>query len=284
MLSSTDAAPRRIIRTAPAFFANSIIAVALAVGIARLVEMLGVAVVGAFAGREPVVNHVFTTLRVPGSEPVELAAPAASLIVGIVLLMLYPGSKDRSAGRLLMLWTLLFCFRNALVEVARAAFDENTALGGVLSESSLDPNVVLTFSILAIVGLVLVSVGAAPAFLSFSRHRSEISTWPERLRFMASIALVPGMLGPLAAIPFFVPDQGSGVISLLPQLGVFVVVTTIAGIFVKSVPPPEVIEERGLALGLLSGYAFLFLVYRFGLGPGLVFPPWDENLRLTWRP
>ncbi len=283
-MKESSASSPLVIRTAPAFFANSLVAVGLAVGIARLVEQAGVAIAGGLLGHEPVMTNAFTLLRSPGVEPVALAAPAASLAVGIVLLMLYPGSKDRSAGRLLMLWTLLFCFRNGLAEIARGAFDETSVMGSVFANGSLPRSVHLTISGMAIVGLGLVATGAAPAFLSFSRHRTEIGSWTERLRFMASIALLPGLVGPLLAVPLFIPDQGSGLVASLPLVGVFIILTCVAALFVKSVPPPQVVEERGLAFGLLIGYALAFIVFRFGLAPGLNIPPWDENLRLVWRP
>lgn len=273
-----------VIRTSPAFFANSIVAVSLAVAVARLVEQVGVAAAGAWVGRDPVLTNAFTVLRIPGSEPVGLAAPAASLLVGIVLLMLYPGSKDRSVGRLMMLWTLLFCLRNGLLEIARGAFDEQSAVGAAFLDSGMSSGVQLTISVIAILGLALIAFGAAPAFLSFSRHRTEIGNWRERLRFLVSIALVPAMIGPLLAVPFFVPDQGSGLVATLPLIGLFIVATCLAGLLVKSVPPPEVVEERGLAFGLLISYALTFIVFRFGLAPGLPIPPWSETLEFTWRP
>jgi hypothetical protein len=254
------------------------------VACARLFELAVTAVAGWSAGRDPVLYNSAVDFRAPGSDTVYIAQPAAALFLGFTLLLLYPGSKDRSSGRLVMLWTLLFAFRNAFVAFAVASVDPESPVARALAEWDVPEGVDLVVAIVGALGLVLVAIGAAAAFLSFSRHRSEVATAKERLRFAASIALLPGLAGPLLAVPMFLPDAGTGFVSTLPLAGAFVVITTLAASFTKSFAPPQVIEERGVSIGLVIAFAVVVLVTRFGLGPGVPIPPWDSSLQLTWRP
>lgn len=273
-----------VIRTSTGFFANSVLAAALGVACARLFEQLSVAVTAAIAGRDPVLTNSAVVLNEPGSDLVMLAQPISSLVLGFVLLMLYPGSKDRSAGRLVMLWTLLFAFRNASIALAMAAVDEASPVALALAEWNAPDGIDLVVAIVGALGLVLIATGAASAFLSFSRHRSEVASARERLRFAGSIALIPGLAGPLLAVPMFLPDAGTGFVSTLPLAGAFVLITTLAAAATKSFAPPQVIEERTLSIGLIMAFVLVLLVAKFGLGPGVPIPPWDDRLRLTWRP
>jgi hypothetical protein len=281
-MSTVVEARRTVIRTVPVFFMNSVLAVTIGIVVARLVELSAVALAGAVAGRDPVIRLSGVELRAAGSDWVALAAPVAGVFVGLVLLLLYPGSRDRSPGRLAMLWTMLFCFRAGLVGFASGALDESTALGSELASLDLPGGIDIVIAVAALLALALVAVGAAPAFLSFARHRSEVGTRLERMRFAASIVLVPAIVGPLLAIPMFLPDA-SGFIGTLPTIGLFVLLTVICAPFTTAFRPPEVVEERGLSLGLVAGLAFVIVFMRFGIGSGMPIPPWDESLNLTWR-
>lgn len=272
------------IRTAPSFFANSLLASAIGVALARLAEQFSVSVVSAFAGREPVLTNNTVVFEGFGSDLVLLAGPVTSLLLGITLLLLYPGSKDRSSGRLVMLWTMLFAFRNATVALLQGAVDSESALGAAFSTWQVPDGIDVALAIVGGLALVLVAVGAAPAFLSFSRHRSEVSSARERLRFAGSIALIPGLAGPLLAVPMFLPDAGTGFVTSLPLAGAFIVITVVVAAWTKSFRPPQVIEERSISIGLVATFVAVVLVVRFGLGPGVPIPPWNDSLDLTWRP
>lgn len=283
-MSVTVNKPSSAIRTSPGFFANSLIAAALGVGLSHLFALLVLAISAAIAGRDPVITSTTVTLRAPGSDLVLLAQPVGSLALAFLLLVLFPGSKDRSSGRLVMLWTMLFSFRNAAVAMIDAAFDDGSAVAQALDVWNAPSGVALVVAIVGFVGLLLVAVGAAAAFLSFSRHRTEVASARERLRFVSFIALLPGLAGPLLAVAFFLPADGSGFIRTLPLAGIFIVVTVFAAAVTKSFVPPQVIEERTLSVGLVAAFALVILLTRYGLGPGIPVPPWDDQLQLTWRP
>jgi len=236
---NTEERRRTVIRTAWSFFANSIIAAGLAVVFSRWIEEFGIAVWGAFAGRDPVFTNIVTQFRSPGSDIAYLGGPVASIVAGVFFLMIYPGAKDRSVGKLTMLWTILFCFRTGFLDIAISMFAVNSDTGRALTAVSLPDGLDVIIAAAGILGLVLVAVGAAPAFLGFSRHLTEVNTPSERFRFVASIALVPAIVGPLLAVPFFLPDQNTGFLATLPFAGLFVIITLLAAPGTKNFLAPQ---------------------------------------------
>ncbi|MDX1447447.1 MAG: hypothetical protein R3246_00155 [Acidimicrobiia bacterium] len=288
-MTQTNADERRstVIRTSWGFFVNSIIAASLAVVFTRLIEQFGIAVWGAFQGREPVLTNVVTYFRedpAGASDLVYLGGPVATIAAGVFLLMIYPGAKDRSVGKLTVLWTILFCFRTGFMDVLSVPFSEDSNVARALQTMELPDGLDVIIATAGGLGLVLIALAAAPAFLSFSRHLSEVNTPSERFRYVASIAMVPAIVGPLLSVPFFVPDQGTGFLATLPFYGVFVVITLLAAPQTKHFLAPQLAEERTLSWGLVASLLLVFLVTRFGLEPGLVIPPWDDLYQWSFRP
>lgn len=273
-----------VIRTSWGFFANSILAALLGVVFARLVEQFGVAVAGAILDRDPVFTHVVTTLGASGSDLVFAGGTAASLLVGVGLLLVFPGAEDRSIGKLAALWTILFCFRNAFADLIRIPLDAESPAALALAELSLPAGLDIVLAITGALGLLLVGLAAAPAFLGFSRHRSEVATKQERLRFMGSIALIPAITAPLMATIFFVPDNGSGYISQLPLLGLFVLISMVAAPWTTEIRAPQLVAERGVSWGLVAVVVVVLVAQRVLLEPGVPIPPWNEDLSWHLRP
>ena len=282
-MTATANKPFAAIRTSPGFFANSLIASALGVALSHLFSIFVLAIVAAVAGRDPVLTATSVQMRAPGSDIVLLAQPIGAVVLGFVLLLLFPGSKDRSSGRLVMLWTMLFSLHAATTAMVAGALDDESPIALALKEWQVPSGVDMVIAIVGGLGLLLIAVGAASAFLSFSRHRSEVANAKERLRFTSLIALLPGLAGPLVAVAVFLPDDGSGYIKTLPLAGIFIVVTVLAAAATKSFAPPQVIEERTLSVGLVASLALVILAARYGLAPGVPIPPWDDQLQLTWR-
>lgn len=280
---TVEAAPRTVIRTSPGFFVNSLIAATLAVVFSRLIEQLGIAIGGAFLGREPVFTNVTTELGAAGSDTVYLGATIASLVSGISFLLLYPGAKDRSAGKLMVLWMTLFSFRNAFVDMAFVPLSERSFLGRALGAFELPPGIDLVVAVAGVAGIILVALAAAPAFLGFNRHLSEVYTAKDRLRYVATIAVVPGVVAPLLAVLFFVPD-GSGYLAGLPLAGIFTVVTLLAAPGTKRVSAPKVIEERMVSWGLVGTAVAVLVLVHILFQPGVPIPPWNEDLSFRFRP
>jgi hypothetical protein len=288
-VTQTNAEERRrtVIRTAWGFFANSILAAALGVAFARIIEQFGIAVWGAFAGLDPVLTNVVTDFRDSGAGTSDLAylgGPVAAIAAGVFFLLIYPGAKDRGVGKLTVLWTILFCFRTGFADVAMVPFSEESNTARALATIEMPDGLDVIIATAGGLGLILIAIAAAPAFLGFSRHLSEVNTPRERFRYVASIALVPAIVGPLLSVLFFVPDQGSGFLAGLPFYGLFVIVTLLAAPQTKHFLAPQLAEERTLSWGLVIGFFIVFLVARFALEPGVPIPPWDENFQWSFRP
>lgn len=271
-----------VIRTNWGFFVNSIVAAAIGVVVARLIEQAGVAIAGLIAGRDPVFTTVVTELRSEGSELVYLGGTVASLVVGAIMLTMYPNALDRSVGKLQMLWVILFTLRNGFFDLATTAYSDTSpvaiALGTFEAPAALD----VVISVTGLLGLILVALAAAPAFLGFSRHRSEILTGFERIRYVGTLGLLPALAGPLLAVAFFLPDRDTGYVATLPFIGIFLVITTLAARWTREIKEPRLVQERSLSIALVLAALLLFAVLRFFIEPGVVIPPWDESL--NWQP
>lgn len=271
-----------MIRTAPGFFVNSIVAAALGVVLARLIEQAGVAIAGLLADREPVFTTVVTELRADGTDLVFLGGTVASLVVGASMLALYPNAIDRSVGKLQMLWVILFTLRNGFFDLATTAYVDDSPVALALGTFDAPAGLDVVLSVTGALGLLLVAFAAAPAFLGFSRHRSEILTGIERIRYVATLGLLPALAGPLIAVAFFIPDRGTGYVRTLPFVGLFLVITTIAARWTREIREPQLVQERSLSIALILSAVIVFAVLRFLVEPGIALPPWDDSL--NWRP
>ncbi|MFO7549582.1 MAG: hypothetical protein R6X29_12045 [Acidimicrobiia bacterium] len=278
-------APARVmpIRTSWAFIANSVVGSILGLASAFLAYHVGLGVGGWIAGRDPELLNTGTVFRAEGSDLAYLGGVAGALVLALLLLSLYPQSRDRSAGRLVMLWTILFAFVAALADFVRAYTDGSSPVALALAELELPGGLDAVLAVAGVLGLALVAVSAAAAFLGFARHQSEVANRTERMRFVGRMALVPGVVGPLLATPLFLGAGDERILPLLPFVGLFTVVTVLAASGSVSFRAPAVVEERGFSWGLLVALVIAFLVFRVVLASGIPIPPWDENLRFDFE-
>lgn len=282
---STQVTERRamVIRTSWGFLGNSLMAAVTAIVLTRILEQFGMALAGVIFQRDPVLTNVITEFRAPGNDLAYLGGVVTALIAGIGFLILFPDAKDRSAGKLTVLWMSLFSFRIAFYAMIEYRFADDSDIGRALAQYDLPGGIDTILAAAGVVGMLLVALAAAPAFLGFNRHRSEVSSKRERVRFVASIALVPALVAPLLAVPFFLPDSGTGYLASLPLIGLFAVVTTLAASNTVNISIPLAIEERNFSIGLAVSVVVVFVLARF-LAPGLLIPPWDDALNMTLRP
>ena len=271
-----------VVRTAWPYFANSVLAAVVGVVLARWIEQFGIAVTGALFGRDAAINHVVAELGPGDSDLILLGGSVTLVVVAVVLVMLFPSAVDRGAGKLVLLWTALHSFRIVFVDMAMLPVSDEGTLARAIAGIDLPAGLDIVLAAAGVMGMVLVSVAAAAAFLGFARHRTEVATPAERLRFVASIALVPGIIAPLLAVAFFAPAGETGILTTLPFVGMFTLITLAAAPATHHFQPPRLVEERGLSVGLLIVVAGLFLC-KLLLQPGVPIPPWDENLDFTFR-
>jgi hypothetical protein len=119
------------------------------------------------------------------------------------------------------------------------------------------------------VGLLLIVLSAASAFLAFTPHHRLITTPRKRFTFALWIALVPAVIAVFLAIPFFTPDAGSGVIPSLPLSALIFLATVAAAPGTTTVQGPEDPQTTswpwGLGATLFVMLLFDILVLRGGV-------------------
>ncbi len=276
---TTAVRTRTPIRTEWPFYVDSVIAGTLGIVLARLIEQFGLAIGGWLFDRDPVLDQLGTTFRLGGSDLAYAGGTLAALAAGVFFLIIYPGSKDRSTGRLTLLWVTLHSFRIGLSDLALMPLTETSA-SKALAELDVPAGLDVVLAATAAVGLLLVALAAAPAFLAFARHASEVATRRDRVRFVALLAVLPGLISPLLAVPFFLPDPAGTVLRTLPLVGLFTVVTLAGAPGTTHLLPPAEPLERTISWGLVAAALFVLVVFQFGLRGGIPIPPWDENLNL----
>lgn len=282
---TTGTSERRpaVIRSSWGFLSNSLMAAVVAIFLTRFLEQFGLAISGLIFDREPVITNIATSFRADGNDVAYLGGVITAFVMGVVFLVLFPGAEDRSAGKLTVLWMSLFSFRIVCYELIAYRFSDVSTIDRALAAYSVPAGIDTVMAAAGGVGIVLVSMAATTAFLGFHRHRSEIVNGRERLRFVGSIALVPGLIGPLLVVPFFLPDAGSGYLATLPLIGLFTVITTLSAPGSKNVSVTQTIEERNFSIGMAVAVVVVLVVARI-LAPGIPIPPWDDSLNLTLRP
>ena len=146
---------------------NSALASTVGIVIAVLADSLGRLAVGWFLDREPVLYHD-RVLFTAGDNPLALAGGAlAALIAGTAFLAVYPGSRRHDPSRLAVLWLILHCFRQGFVPLALAGVDAESDVALALTSLDLPAGINVVVGVAGAIGLLLVSLAAAPAFPGF---------------------------------------------------------------------------------------------------------------------
>jgi hypothetical protein len=212
-------------------------------------------------------------LTAAGSDLAGAGGALAALLGGIIFLSAYPGSRAYDTSRLAVLWLILNCFRQGLVQLLETPFDADSDLARALLTLEAPPGLDTVVGVAGGVGLLLVSMAAAPAFLAFAAHRSDIASPGRRVAFVAKVAVLPAMVGALIAVPILSPDPGTGLVQSLPVQGLFTVLILLAAPGTRTVEGPRERIHRPLSWALLVTVIATFLVFRFVLARGIPIPP-----------
>lgn len=262
-------------RTTPrlGFIGTSALASAAGVVVAALVNNIGLAVAGVITGRDPVLYHNEVVFRSGGSDLALAGGLVACLLIGAFFLTLYPGSHRYDGARLTTLWVVLHCFRQGFVQLLTIPLSETSDASLAYAALDVPAGFDLVVAVAGVVGLLSIALASAPAFLAYATRQSEISTPGRRATFTFKLALVPGVGGPLLAVPFFLPDNGTGFIQMLPFLGLFTVATVLAAVGTRTVRVPTGATAQGFSWLPLAWLVFLLLIFQLILGRGLYIPP-----------
>ena len=270
-LTVTESRPRSGTRFG--FIATSAVASAVGVVVAAFTDLLGLAVTGALGGREPVLYHNDVAFRAGGSDLALGGGVVLSLVVGAFFLLLYPGSRRYDAARLTTLWVILHCFRQGFTQMVAVPLDADSNAALAFSALDVPPGLDLVIATAGAVGLLSIALASAPAFLAFAPTQREIASGSRRAGFTAKLALIPGVVGPLLAVPVFLPDPGNGLIQSLPFVGAFTTATVIAAVGTRSVTIGDYRDAPGWSWLPLAWLVVLGLIAQFLLARGILIPP-----------
>jgi hypothetical protein len=268
-VSAPESTPTETIkRIGPALVLASALASTMGVVVAQFVDDLGDGILAELLGG----NAVLFNNRVEISGASDLAWAGGfllCLILGFLALFSYPTARGHGVARLTLLWMVLHLLRQAFAQAAILPFDETSDLALAYATLDAPPGLDVVIAAGGGVGLLLIALSAASAFLAFTPHHKLISTGRRRLIFAFWIALAPAVAAVFMAIPFFAPDAGSGVIPSLPLTAVIFLATVAAAPGTTTVQGPDDHRETPWPWGLAAtlGVILLFdlLVLRGGV-------------------
>jgi hypothetical protein len=191
------------------------------------------------------------------------------LIVGFIALFAYPTQRGHGIPRLTFLWMVLHVLRQAMGQAIMLPFDGDSQLAIAYATLDAPPGLDVVIAAGGGVGLLLIALAAASAFLAFTPHRRMVSNARRRLTFALWIALIPAAASVFLAIPYFVPDAESLVIRSLPLTAVMFLATLAAAPGTTTVQGPE--DERitpwpyGLGVTLIVILVFYLTVLAGGI-------------------
>ncbi len=191
------------------------------------------------------------------------------LIIGFFALFIYPTQRGHGVPRLILLWMLLHVLRQALTQAVMLPLDDDSQLSLAYATFDVPPGLDVVIAAAGAVGLLLIALSAASAFLAFTPHRSLISNGRKRLTTALWIAVIPAVAAAFLAIPFFLSGADSVVIQSLPLTAVIFLATLAAAPGTTTVQGPE--DERitpwpwGLAATLIVMLVFYLGVLQGGV-------------------
>ncbi len=259
--ASTEAPPAGS-RVGPALVIASTLASTLGILIAQFLDDLGDGLLAEILGGSAVLYNN----RVEFSGASDLAwggGFALCLVVGLFALFVYPTQRGYGLSRLVLLWTLLHVLRQALTQAVILPFDDDSQLALAYATFDAPPGLDMVIAAGGGVGLLLIALAAAAAFLAFTPHRRHVSDARRRISLALWIALIPAVASAFLAIPFFLPDSQGAVLPGLPLVAVMFLATLAAAPGTTNVVAPE--DERTMPRPWGLG-AFLVVVLIFYLG------------------
>lgn len=198
---------------------------------------------------------------------------ALCLLVGLFALFAYPTQRGHGISRLTFLWMVLHVLRQALTQAVLVPFDSDSQLALAYNTFDAPPGLDLVIAAAGGVGLLLVALSAASAFLAFTPHRRLVSSGRKRLTFTLWIAVVPAAASVFLAIPFFFPDTESLVIPTLPLTALMFLATLAAAPGTTTVEGPDTERTTPYPWGLAATLVVILIFYLGVLEGGVAVDP-----------
>lgn len=260
--------PRTVARIGPPLIVASALASTFGIVIAQFLDDLGDGLLAMILGGDAVIYN--NRVEITGAGDLAWGGGfALCLLIGLFALFVYPTQRGHGVSRLVLLWTVLHILRQALTQAVLLPFDDGGQLALAYNTFDLPPGLELVIAAGGAVGLLLIALSAASAFLAYAPHRSQLSTPRKRLIFALWIALIPAVASAFAAIPFFLPDSQGLVLPGLPLVAVMFLATLAAAPGTTTVVGPEDEQKTpwpwGLAVFMLLLLIFFLAVLQGGV-------------------
>lgn len=266
-----------VARIGPGLVLASVLASTLGIVIAQFLDDLGDGLAAEIMGGSAVIHN--NRAELTGVTDLAWGGGfALCLLIGLFALFVYPTQRGHGLPRLVLLWTLLHVMRQALAQAVMLPFDEVGQLARAYSTWDAPPGLDLVIAAGGGVGLLLIALSAASAFLAFTPHRRLVSNPRGRLMFVLWIALIPAVASAFLSIAFFIPDSQGLVLPGLPLVAVMFLATLAAAPGTTSVVGPEDERVWSWPWGLVAFLVVLLVVFVGVLQGGVSVDP------RTWGP
>ncbi len=258
-IPATESTPTETIkRVGPSLVLASALASTLGIVVAQFLDDLGDGILAVILGGNAVIYN--NRVEITGASDLAWAGGfILCLIVGFLALFSYPTARGHGVARLTLLWMVLHLLRQAFAQAVLLPISPDSDLALAYGTLEAPPGLDVVIAAGGAVGLLLIALSAASAFLVFSPHHTVISTGRKRLVFAFWIALIPAIAAAFLAIPFFAPDAGSGVIPSLPLTAVIFIATVAAAPGTTTVHGPDERRETPWPWGLLATLVVILL-------------------------
>ncbi len=272
MSTAETSAPSTVNRMGVALVVASVLGSTLGIIIAQFLDDFGDGLFAEILGGSAVLYN--NRVEVTGATDVVWAGGfLLCLVIGLLALFSYPTQRGHSLSRLTFLWMLLHVLRQALTQAVFLPFDPDSQLAIAYSTFDTPPGLDVVIAAGGGVGLLLIALSAAAAFLAFTPHRRLVSTPKSRLTFALWIALVPAAASVFLAIPFFFPDTESLVIPTLPLTAVMFLATLAAAPGTTTVHGPDEERRASYPWGLAGTLLVILVFYLAVLEGGVAMDP-----------
>ena len=258
-VSSPEASPAETIRRiGPPLLLASALGSTLGIVVAQFLDDLGAGILAEILGGDAILYN--NRVEFTGATDVAWAGGfLLCLIIGFATLFSFPTARGYGVARITLLWTILHVLRQAFTQAVIMPFDADSRLALAYETLNAPAGLDRVIAAAGAVGLLLLALSAASAFLIFAPHRRLISTGRKRFTFGLWVVLIPAVASAFLAIPFFYNEVSSGVISSSPFTAVIFLITLAAMPSIKTVQGPEEMRETPWPWGLLGTLVVILL-------------------------
>ncbi len=267
-----EAGPRNLSRIGAELVLASVLGSTLGIVIAEFLDNVGIGILAEMLGGDAIVFN--NRVEFEGAREAAWAGGfALCLLVGSLCLFAYPTQRGYGVPRLTLLWTILHLLRQALTQAMMLPFDDQAPLARAYESVDAPAGLDMVIAAGGAIGLLLVALSAAAAFLAFTPHRRLVDTPRRRLTLALWICLIPVAVSVFLAIPFFLPDSQSFVIPSLPLVAVMFFITLAAAPGTTTVIGPDDQVETSWPFGLGAFLLVTLLFHLFVLRGGVSVDP-----------